>query len=238
LVGTEGTVATILGAIVRLHPVASAPVLVCLGYPYMPTAADDVPRLLAADPLAIEGLDARLVQGVRHHKGDGAVPPPPPGGGWLMVEVTGADVEEALGKAYAIAEAASTDAKTVLPPGPDARAMWQIRADGAGLAGRTPSGNQAWPGWEDGAVPPERLGTYLREFEALMASYDVEGLMFGHFGDGCMHVRLDVPLEHDAAVFRRFVTDAATLVASHGGSLSGEHGDGRARGELLPLMYS
>ena len=238
LVGTEGTVATILGATVRLHPVAAAPVLVCLGYPDMATAADDVPALLALDPLAIEGLDARLVEVVRRHKGDGAVPPLPPGGGWLMVEVTGADVEEALGKAYAIADAASTDAKTVLPPGPDARAMWQIRADGAGLGGRTPSGNQAWPGWEDAAVPPERLGTYLREFEALMASYDVEGLMFGHFGDGCMHVRLDVPLEHDAAVFRSFVTDAATLVASHGGSLSGEHGDGRARGELLPLMYS
>ena len=238
LVGTEGTVATILGATVRLHPTAAAPVLVCLGYPDMAAAADDVPALLALDPLAIEGLDARLVEVVRRHKGDAAIPPLPPGGGWLMVEVTGADVEEALGKAYAIAEAASTDAKTVLPPGPDARAMWQIRADGAGLGGRTPAGNQAWPGWEDAAVPPARLGTYLREYEALMASYGVEGLMFGHFGDGCIHVRLDIPLEHDATVFRRFITDSATLVASHGGSLSGEHGDGRARGELLPLMYS
>src|SRR5690606_28415636 len=114
-----------------------------------------------------------------------------------------------------------------------------IRADGAGLGGRTPAGHQAWPGWEDAAVPPASLGAYLRDFEALMAGHGVDGLTYGHFGDGCVHVRLDIPLERaeDVAGFRSFITDAATLVARYGGSLSGEHGDGRARSELLPVMY-
>ncbi|NUP74206.1 MAG: FAD-binding oxidoreductase, partial [Sinomonas sp.] len=115
---------------------------------------------------------------------------------------------------------------------------WQIRADGAGLAGRTAAGEQAWPGWEDSAVPPERLGDYLRGLEALMAEEGVSGLAYGHFGDGCVHVRIDFPLENDGALMRRFVERAAALAAEHGGSLSGEHGDGRARSELLPTMYS
>lgn len=238
LVGTEGTVVTVLGATVRLVEQAAAPVLVVLGYPDMPTAADDVPALLALEPLAIEGLDARLVDVVRRVKGAASVPPLPDGAGWLMVEVAGDGLDDALEKARRIASAASTAAAVVLPPGPEATAMWRIRADGAGLGGRTPSGTQAWPGWEDAAVPPERLGAYLREFDALMESYGVEGMAFGHFGDGCIHVRIDLPLEHDAAVFRRFIVASAELVAKHGGSLSGEHGDGRARSELLPLMYS
>ena len=240
LVGTEGTLVTVLEATVALVPIASSPVLLALGYPDMPSAADAVPALLAHHPLAIEGLDARLLDVVRRHKGDAAVPELPPGAGWLLVEVGGDSGEHALERARAIAADAGTSAVRNVPAGAEAAAMWQIRADGAGLAGRTPDGFQAWPGWEDAAVPPERLGTYLREFEALMASYGVDGLPYGHFGDGCIHVRIDFPLaaQGGAAVFKRFMHDAASLVASHGGSLSGEHGDGRARSELLPLMYS
>lgn len=240
LVGTEGTVVTVLGATVSLVPLAAAPVLVALGYPDMPTAADAVPALLACAPLAIEGMDARLVDVVRRHKGADAVPPLPPGAGWLLVEVGGADLDDALARAREVVAVSGTTATRVLPPGPEATALWQIRADGAGLAGRTPAGAQAWPGWEDAAVPPERLGAYLREFDALLADYGLDGLPYGHFGDGCVHVRIDLPLETraGAGVFRRFMTDAAHLVAAHGGSLSGEHGDGRARGELLPIMYS
>nr|WP_307490694.1 FAD-binding and (Fe-S)-binding domain-containing protein [Cellulomonas humilata] len=238
LVGTEGTVATLLGATVRLVPIAAAPVLVVLGYPDMPTAADAVPALLAHAPLAIEGMDSRLVDVVRRVRGASAVPPLPAGGGWLMVEVGGSDLAEALQRAHALASDAGTDAVGLFPPGPEAAAMWRIREDGAGLGGRTPSGEQAWPGFEDSAVPPERLGAYLRELEALMASHGVDGLAYGHFGDGCVHLRLDIPLERSGSPLRAFMTDAATLVASHGGSLSGEHGDGRARSELLPVMYS
>lgn len=238
LVGTEGTVATTLGAKIRLVDVAAAPVLVVLGYRDMASAADAVPALLAHAPLAIEGIDARLVDVVRRVKGPAAVPDLPAGEGWLMVEVGGADLDEALSRARALAADAGTPAVGVFPPGPEAVAMWRIREDGAGLGGRTPSGAQAWPGFEDSAVPPEKLGAYLRELEALMASHGIDGLAYGHFGDGCVHLRLDMPLESDGAPLRSFMTDAAHLVASHGGSLSGEHGDGRARSELLPVMYS
>ncbi|MDQ6648770.1 MAG: 4Fe-4S dicluster domain-containing protein, partial [Actinomycetota bacterium] len=143
--------------------------------------------------------------------------------------------------AVAAAEALVGDAGAldalVLPAGPRQQAMWRIREDGAGLGGRTPGGAPAWPGWEDAAVPPASLGAYLREFEALLREHDLDGLLYGHFGDGCVHVRIDFPLARPGAL-RSFVTAAATLVASYGGSLSGEHGDGRARSELLPLMYS
>lgn len=238
LVGTEGTVGTLLEATVRLVPVSAAPVLVVLGYPDMPTAADAVPALLAHRPIAIEGMDARLVDVVRRVRGAAAVPDLPPGAGWLMVEVGGDTLDEALASAQALAADAGTTAVGLFPPGPQATAMWRIREDGAGLGGRTPSGAQAWPGFEDSAVPPDRLGAYLRELEALMASHRVDGLAYGHFGDGCVHLRLDVPLEASGDPLRAFMTDAAALVAAHGGSLSGEHGDGRARSELLPVMYS
>jgi FAD/FMN-containing dehydrogenase/Fe-S oxidoreductase len=238
LVGTEGTCVTVLGATLRMVAVPSAPTLVVLGYADMPSAADDVPHLLGHGPLAIEGLDARLVDVVRRAKGNAAVPDLPEGAGWLMIEVGGDTQAEATARAEAIVAAASSKSSLVLPAGRDATKMWQIRADGAGLAGRTPAGEQAWPGWEDSAVPPERLGDYLRDLQKLMDRYGVDGLPYGHFGDGCVHLRIDIPLETSGSVLRTFMTDAARLVAYHGGSLSGEHGDGRARSELLPAMYT
>ena len=165
-----------------------------LGYPDMPSAADAVPNLLRHRPLAVEGIDARLVDVVRRAKGAGAVPELPPGAGWLMVEVGGATAGEALAAARALAADAGTDAVRVLQAGPQATALWRIREDGAGLGGRTPAGEPGWPGWEDAAVPPDRLGAYLRDFEALMADHGVDGLLYGHFGDGCVHVRIDLPL--------------------------------------------
>ena len=240
LVGTEGTLVTVLGATLSLVPIPDAAVLVVLGYPDMASAADAVPALLAHGPLAVEGLDARLVDVVRRHRGEAHVPELPAGAGWLMVEMGGATTDEALDRARAMVADAGAASSRVVPPGAEASSMWQIRADGAGLGGRTPAGRQAWPGWEDAAVPPERLGAYLREFEALMAAHGVDGLTYGHFGDGCVHVRLDIPLEREPDIvgFREFMTEAARLVAAHGGSLSGEHGDGRARSELLGVMYS
>ena len=122
--------------------------------------------------------------------------------------------------------------------GAPARALWRIREDGAGLGGRTPAGAPAWPGWEDAAVPPQHLGAYLRDFAALMAEHDLDGLTYGHFGDGCVHVRIDFPFSTEPGRYRQFAVAAAQLVGKYGGSMSGEHGDGRARGELLPAMYS
>lgn len=236
LVGSEGTVVTVLGATVRLVPLPPSTALVVLGYPDMAAAADAVPALSAHRPLAVEGIDRRLVEVVRRHLG--AVPELPAGGGWLMVELGGESPGEATASARRLVADAGTAATRVLPAGPEAAALWRIREDGAGLAGRTAAGAQAWPGWEDAAVPPERLGAYLREFEGLLAEFGVTGLPYGHFGDGCLHVRIDLPLDSDGRPLREFTTAAADLVAAHGGSLSGEHGDGRARSELLGRMYS
>lgn len=238
LVGTEGTCAVVLGATVQLVDKATAPLLVVLGYPSMIAAADDVVALLAHRPDSIEGLDARLVDAVRDARGADAVSHLPEGAGWLLVEVSGEDPREAEARARRlIADAAAISARTIADPR-EARPVWRIREDGVGLAGRTTAGAQAWPGFEDAAVPPERLGAYLREMDELFRQHGLSGMPYGHFGDGCIHVRLDIPLGKDGAALRSFMTDAARLVAAHGGSLSGEHGDGRARSELLPLMYS
>ena len=248
LTGTEGTLVLILSVTVRLVPLPDAPVLAALGYRSMIEAADDVPALLTHSPLAVEGMDRRLVDVVRAHKGPGAVPALPEGEGWLLVEVgaPGEDVTASLERARALcADSAAIDT-VVYPPGDQASALWRIRADGAGLGGRTPpdgaggGDQQAWPGFEDAAVPPENLGAYLRDFTALMEEYDIDGLLYGHFGDGCVHVRLAMPLETPEGVAhsRAFLQSAARICAAHGGSVSGEHGDGRARGELLRFMYS
>lgn len=238
LTGTEGSCGILLEATVRLVPQAPAPALAVLGYPDMAAAADDVPNLLPFRPLALEGLDAQLVEVVRRAHGGAGVPDLPSGGGWLMAEIGGATSEEAVEAGHRLVAASGSADAVVLPTGPDATRLWQIRADGAGLAGRTATGAQAWPGWEDSAVPPERLGDYLRGLEALMAEEGLSGLAYGHFGDGCVHLRIDFPLEAGGALMRRFLERAAALAAGHGGSLSGEHGDGRARSELLPVMYS
>ena len=248
LTGSEGTLVLILSVTVRLVPLPDAPVLAAFGYRSMIEAADDVPALLAHSPLAVEGMDRRLVDVVRAHKGPGAVPALPEGEGWLLVEVgaPGEDVTASLERARALCAASAAVDTVVYPPGAQASALWRIRADGAGLGGRTPpdgaggGDQQAWPGFEDAAVPPENLGAYLRDFTALMEEFDIDGLLYGHFGDGCVHVRLAMPLETPAGVAhsRAFLQSAARICAAHGGSVSGEHGDGRARGELLRFMYS
>ena len=248
LTGTEGTLVLILSVTVRLVPLPDAPVLAALGYRSMIEAADDVPALLAHSPLAVEGMDRRLVDVVRAHKGPGAVPTLPEGEGWLLVEVgaPGEDVTASLERARALCANSAAIDTVVYPPGAQASALWRIRADGAGLGGRTPpdgaggGDQQAWPGFEDAAVPPENLGAYLRDFTALMEEFDIDGLLYGHFGDGCVHVRLAMPLDTPEGVAhsRAFLQSAARICAAHGGSVSGEHGDGRARGELLRFMYS
>jgi FAD/FMN-containing dehydrogenase/Fe-S oxidoreductase len=238
LVGTEGTCGVLLEATVRLVPRPEAPALAVLGYRDLAAAADDVPHLLRFRPLALEGLETRLLDAVRRAKGPGSVPDLPAGGCLLLAEVPGDTPAEAADAARRLAAAAATGQSLVLPAGAEATRLWRIREDAAGLAGRTEADHQAWPGWEDSAVPPERLGDYLRGLRALMDREGVDGMAYGHLGDGCVHLRLDVPLEHDGARLRRFLERAAVLVAEHGGSLSGEHGDGRARSELLPVMYS
>ncbi|GAA4203309.1 FAD-binding and (Fe-S)-binding domain-containing protein [Actinocatenispora rupis] len=241
LVGTEGGCAVLLGATVSLVESPAAALIVVLGYPDMAAAADAVPALLPYRPTSLEGMDHRIVDAVRGKRGDSAVPALPGGQGWLFLELGGASVAELLPTArQVIADAGAVDSEIVTDPGQQA-ALWKIREAGAALSQRSTENKPAYAGWEDAAVPPAKLGAYLREFDALMADRGLSGMPYGHFGDGCVHVRVDYPLTDGPSgvrVFRDFLTDAARLVASYGGSMSGEHGDGRARGELLPLMYS
>ncbi len=232
LVGTEGTLGIVLDATVRLVEDAPFRALAVLGYADMAEAADAVPDLLTHPLVACEGLGQRIVDMVPGH------PDLPAGGGWLFAEVTAASEAEAESLARAVAATAGVRHDVVTDRAAQA-ALWRIREDGAGLAARSLS-RPAQAGWEDAAVPPARLGAYLREFEALLRDRGLDGVPYGHFGDGCVHVRIDFELgDTDGRErFRGFVEDAADLVASYGGSMSGEHGDGRARSELLPRMYS
>ena len=240
LAGTEGTLAVVCQATLRLVRAPAATALVVLGYPDIAAAADAVPSLLPCRPVALEGLDERIVTSARRGPGGAAIPDLPRGGAWVLAELGGDDRTDVRARADALVRQTEAQAGWVVPNAAETAALWRIREDGAALSVRLGRHGPALSGWEDAAVPPIRLGAYLREFEELMAQWDVTGAPYGHFGDGCVHIRIDFPLGRPdgRAVFRGFLTDAAKLVASYGGSVSGEHGDGRARSELLPLMYS
>ncbi|MCU7726217.1 FAD-binding protein [Actinoplanes sp. KI2] len=240
LVGSEGTLAVVTEATVRLVADPKYRILVVLGYPDFGAAGDAVPGILEFHPTACEGIDSRICDIVRSRRGPGAVPPLPGGHAWLMVEIAGDDLGEARAQAERLAKSAGAVDTLVVEDTAAAAPLWRIREDGAGLAGRAPSGLPAHGGWEDAAVPPAKIGAYLRDFDALCVQHGLSNMPYGHLGDGCVHVRLDFPLDKPGgpAKFRAFLEDAADLVVSYGGSLSGEHGDGRARSELLSRMYS
>ncbi|MFJ8049085.1 FAD-binding and (Fe-S)-binding domain-containing protein [Streptomyces luteogriseus] len=228
--GSEGTLGVLTEAVVGLVEAPRARALAVLAYTDESAAAEAAAGLLPFGPLTVEGMAADLV------------PSPaalPRGGAWLFVETGGESAAEARARAEAIVRAADVvDALVVTDPAGQ-RALWRIREDASGTATRMPDGTEAWPGWEDCAVPPARLGAYLRDFRALMTAHGLRGTPYGHFGDGCIHVRIDFDLltAPGVARFRRFSEELAELVVAHGGSLSGEHGDGQARAELLPRMY-
>ncbi|WP_327736010.1 FAD-binding oxidoreductase [Streptomyces nojiriensis] len=223
--GSEGTLGVVTEAVVRLVEAPRAPVLAVLGYADESAAADAAAGLLPYGPLTVEGMAEDLV--------GGGAPALPRGRAWLFVEMPDEGGARAL-----VRGADAVDATVVTDPAGQ-RALWRIREDAAGTATRMPGGGMAWPGWEDCAVPPVRLGAYLREFRALLAAHGLHGSPYGHFGEGCVHVRIDFDLVSAAGIarFRDFSVELADLVVAHGGSLSGEHGDGQARAELLPKMY-
>jgi len=239
LAGSEGTLAVIIGATVRLVADAPSKIMIALGYPTMADAADAAPVIVDHRPTACEGLDRRIVDVVRRTRGDAAVPALPRGDGWMFVELVGENSGDLQKRADALVAAAGAVDALVVPDPTQATALWKIREDGAGLAGISLA-RPAYPGWEDAAVPSRHLGSYLRDFDQLLDDHGLDGLPYGHFGDGCVHVRIDFPLTraHGAEGYKTFVEAAAQLVAYYGGSLSGEHGDGRARSALLPAMYS
>ncbi|KRV50051.1 dimethylmenaquinone methyltransferase [Wenjunlia vitaminophila] len=235
--GSEGTLGVVTEATVRLVPAPAATALVVLGYPDEGAAADAVPGLLSLDPLTVEGMDA----GLAALASGGAARNLPAGAAWLFVEV-GADTPaeaEAVARRLGARAADGTTGRLVVTDPAHQRQLWRVREEAAGTATRRADGAEAWPGWEDTAVPPERLGDYLRAFRALLREHGLNGAPYGHFGEGCIHVRIDFDLLDEAGLrrFRVFSGELADLVVAHGGSLSGEHGDGLGRSELLHRMY-
>ncbi|WP_030935450.1 FAD-binding and (Fe-S)-binding domain-containing protein [Streptomyces sp. NRRL B-24720] len=246
LVGSEGTLVTVLRAELDLVPVPPYEAMVVLGYSDICAAADDVPRLLEhADPELLEAIDGRMAQLMREEKSHlDSLEQFPAGESWLLVQVSGdsqeaADTQvrqllDALGKGEDDPDVAFSD-----DPKREQK-MLRAREAGLGVTARPPDGRETWEGWEDSAVPPDRLGDYLRELRGIFAEFGYDAAsLYGHFGQGCVHTRIPFELKtaDGVAAFRAFLFRAADLVTSYGGSLSGEHGDGQARGELLTRMF-
>ncbi|WP_245413032.1 FAD-binding and (Fe-S)-binding domain-containing protein [Arthrobacter celericrescens] len=244
LAGSEGTCAIVVRAKVGLVQKPRTTALLCLGYEDTIESARDVMTILAAKPSAVEGLDAAIVDIMRHRRGAASVDSLPQGNAFLMVEFSGDTIGRAGDDCERLLEKLRTDGRVIdhsIVTEPSERAkLWRVREDGAGLSSRRIDGVQTWPGWEDSAVAPERLADYLAELLPLVRNYGYSAFMYGHFGAGCVHMRLDYDLRSELGRtrFEEFTREAATLVVAHGGSLSGEHGDGRARSELLDVMYS
>ncbi|MEZ5081487.1 MAG: FAD-binding and (Fe-S)-binding domain-containing protein [Thermoleophilia bacterium] len=244
LVGTEGTCVTILHATVRLIPMRPERTLVVLGYPDAASAADHVPFVRGHRPVGLEGLDRQLITYMRRkglHPED--VDLLPDGGGFLLVEFGADQKAEADRQADAFIEAISArddppSVKRFIDRWEEEK-LWQVRESGLGATAQVPGMRRTHPGWEDAAVPPERLGDYLRQFRDLLDEFGYHASLYGHFGQGCIHCRIDFELDtvHGVRQWNAFLRRAADLVSSFGGSLSGEHGDGQARAALLERMY-
>jgi FAD/FMN-containing dehydrogenase len=240
LVGTEGTCVTILEATLRLVPWPKHRVALLVGYPDIALAAEDVPRVAAHRPLGLEGTDAGLIETMRMKKLEAkGLALMPEGGGWLLVEFGGETVAEAVAKARAL-EAELAGRPTRLVDDPKAQKLvWDARKAAVGATGRLHDGRSTFPGWEDAAVDPHRLGGYLRDYKRLLDKFGYFGTIYGHFGEGCIHSRIDFDMVTAEGVgkYRRFMEAAADLCLAYGGSLSGEHGDGQSRAELYPKMF-
>jgi FAD/FMN-containing dehydrogenase/Fe-S oxidoreductase len=245
LVGSESTLVTILRAELRLVPVPAARTLVVLGYPDIASAADAVPRIAPHRPEQLEGVDSRLISFEHERRLNiQALDLLPEGHGWLMVVFAGDSKDDADTKAQRlISDLSDTEHEPAVKfyDDPDReQELADVREVALGATARVPDMPDTWEGWEDSAVPPERLGDYLRDLLRLYDEFGYSGsALYGHFGQGCVHTRIPFDLVTAAGIakFRRFIERAADLVVSYGGSFSGEHGDGQSRAELLPRMF-
>ena len=242
LVGSESTCAIVTEMTLSLSPWPKVRVLVVLGYADIYVAADAVPGLLAHDVMGLEGFDERLTQQMRSaNMFVENLAMLPEGGGWLLVEFGGDSLVEAMGKALRLRATLAPEVSSVVLSKPrDQARVWQVRESGLGATSHPPGQAVNFEGWEDAAVDPRHLGAYLRGIRALWDEYGYDGAWYGHFGQGCVHTRnnFDFATAQGRADFRSYVERAAALCVSLGGSISGEHGDGQARGELLATMYS
>jgi FAD/FMN-containing dehydrogenase/Fe-S oxidoreductase len=243
LVGSEGTCAIILGATLQLVESPPCRTLVGVGFSDIFLAADHVTQILQYKPIGLEGMDGYLLDALRRkQKSVEDLVLLPPGDGFLIVEFGASTQPEANAKARALVAWLKT-----LTPEPSARIytsaeakrVWHIRESGLGATAFIPGVGTGWEGWEDAAVDPTQLGGYLRAIAALMKEFNYRSAMYGHFGQGCVHMRHNFDLETEPGIlkFRQFMDRAADIALAHGGSLSGEHGDGQARGALLPKMF-
>jgi FAD/FMN-containing dehydrogenase/Fe-S oxidoreductase len=241
LVGTEGTCVTVLEAKVKLIPSPQHRALVGVGYQDAFVAADHVPEILSFQPIGFEGFEGSIVDGLRR-KGAPKLDLLPDGRGIVLVEFGADDPDHARGLAQQLIDRLKqvTDPpNTRLYTPAEARDVWFLRESGPRAAAFAPGAAPQWEGWDDAAVAPEKLGRYLRDIRALMDEFGYVGAFYGHFGHGCIHMRVSFDLESEAGIrkYGDFVERAADLVVSYGGSLSGEHGDGQSRGALLPKMF-
>lgn len=252
LVGTEGTCVTILEARLKLVHSPAVRSLLVLGYPDVYVSADHVPEILTHKPVGLEGMDNYLLNFLKLKQIEKTGNPAagtahdsvlPPGNGWLLVEFGGESRDEANAKCRELMTALSRHANAptmkLMEDPKEEKLVWEVRKSGLGATAFLPGNRNTWPGWEDAAVPPERLGEYLREFAVMRDKFGYESAMYGHFGDGCVHMRIDFDMMSKPGVekFVAFLDEAADLVVKYGGSLSGEHGDGQARAHLLPKMF-
>ena len=243
LVGSEGTCANIVSATLNLTASPPFRVLTVLGFSDAFIAADAVPLALEHKPIGLEGFDFMLVDFMRR-KGLALrdLDRLPDGVGFLLVEMGAWSAEEARAKADSVARASqswpSPPVAHICTP-EEAASVWHVRESALGAMVFVPGEPDRWEGWEDAAVPPARLGNYLRAITKLMAEYGFRSPLYGHYGQGCVHTRInfDFSTPNGIRIFREFIDRAADVVISFGGSLSGEHGDGQARAALLPKMF-
>lgn len=244
LVGSESTLVTILEATLKLYPEFHGKTLLVLGYPSLPDTGYAVPDILKHKPIGLEGIDDYLIDFMRRKGLDiEKIPLLPPGSAWLLVEFGGDSKEESDGKARKLmAELQQLDQ----PPSmqlfddPEQESMlWKIREDGLGATAWVPGEPNGGPGWEDSAVAVDKVGDYLKDLRALFTKYDYHPSIYGHFGQGCIHCRVGFDFQTPDGIrkYKTFTVEASKLVVKYGGSLSGEHGDGQARGDLLEIMF-
>jgi len=243
LVGSEGTCVTVVSATLNLRASPPHRVLTAFAFPDAFLAADAVPAVLEHKPIGLEGFDGMLVNFMRRkHLAVEDVGLLPPGGGFLLVEMGAWSAEEARAMAERLVQASQgwpIKPQARIYSAADAARVWFVRENALGATVFVPGEPEGWEGWEDGAVPPNQLGAYLRGIGALMKEYGYRSPMYGHYGQGCVHMRINFDFRSEKGLrdFREFIDRAADLVLSYGGSLSGEHGDGQSRAALLPKMF-